>query len=145
MHQIAEHIAVGDASDAASPPASITVLLNVASEIQIEPPAGIIYHWIPFREYAEADPILLDEAVSWLERHADGNRLLVSCRAGMGRSVSVAVAYLCLIKGMTYEEAVKLVSERRPGATPLPELEGTILVVRSLRRNRDLRRDAGAT
>jgi protein-tyrosine phosphatase len=143
MHQITEHMAVGDAADAANPPALVTVVLNVASEITIEPPAGKVYHWIPFREYAEADPILLDEAVSWLDRQAPDNRVLVCCRAGMGRSVSVVIAYLCLTNGMTYREAFDLVSHRRPGATPLPELEGTILVVRSLRQNRGRRPDAG--
>lgn len=143
MYQITEHIAVGDSVDMAHPPAEMTGVLNVASEIAIEPPAGKVFHWIPFREYAEADPILLDEAVSWLERHGAGNRLLICCRAGMGRSVSVAIAYLCLRNGMTYQEAVELVSLRRPGAAPLPLLEGTILVVRSLRLNRDRKQDAG--
>ena len=143
MHQITENLAVGDADDVANPPSFMTVVLNVALEITIEPPAGKVYHWIPFREYAEADPILLDEAVSWLERHAAGNRLLICCRAGMGRSVSVAIAYLCLRNGMTYQEAVELVSRRRPGAAPLPLLEGTILVVRSLRLKRDRKQDAG--
>ena len=144
MHQITENLAVGDADDVANPPSFMTVVLNVALEITIEPPAGKVYHWIPFREYAEADPILLDEAVSWLERHAAGNDVLICCRAGMGRSVSVAIAHLCLTNGMPYQEAFDLVCRRHPGASPLPELEGTILVVQTLRRKRDLRRDAGA-
>lgn len=145
MHQIIEHIAVGNAADAAKPSTLITVLLNVASELKIEPPAGLPYHRIPLREYAEADPILLDEAVSWVEQYAPGNHLLICCREGKGRSVSVVLAYLCVTKGMTYQEALDVVSQRRPGASPLPELEGTIMVVRSIRQNRYRRRDAGIT
>ena len=137
MHPINEFLAVGNAEDAAKPAQFITVVLNVAAENQIEPPDGRAYTWIPFKEYAEADPVQLDEAVEWLERHEKGNRLIVCCRAGMGRSVSVAIAYLCLTKAMLYEEAVKLVSARRPGATPLPNLEATICFVRTLRDKRD--------
>jgi protein-tyrosine phosphatase len=144
MHLVTEHIAVGNSADMANPPSMMTGVLNVASEIRVEPPAGKVFHWIPFREYMEADPILLDEAVSWLERHVADHRLLICCREGKGRSVSVVVAYLCVTSGMSYQEAVQHLSTCRPGATPLPLLEETILVVRSLRLNRARRRDAGA-
>jgi protein-tyrosine phosphatase len=143
MYLITQHLAVGNASDAESPHRLMSVVLNVAAENNIDRPVGKTYHWIPLREYVEADPILLDEAVSWLERHEKGNRLLICCRAGMGRSVSVAIAYLCLTKRMPYQEALKLVCERRPGACPLPDLEGTIHVVQVLREKRDRSRDAG--
>lgn len=136
MHPINEFLAVGNAQDAVKPAQFVTAILNVAAENQIEPPAGRTYTWIPFKEYAEADPIQLDEAVEWLEQYEKGNRLIVCCRAGMGRSVSVVIAYLCLAKEMLYEEAVKLVSARRPGATPLPNLEATIYFVRQLREKR---------
>ncbi len=137
MHPINEFLAVGNAEDVAKPAQFITVVLNVAAENQVVPPDGRTYAWIPFKEFTEADPVQLDEAVEWLERHEKGNRLIVCCRAGMGRSVSVAIAYLCLAKAMLYEEAVKLVSARRPGATPLPNLEATVQFVRMLREKRN--------
>lgn len=136
MHLITEHLAVGNAEDAARPHRLMSAILNVAAENQITPPVGKTYGWIPFKEFAEPDPSQLDEAVAWLERHEQGNRLLICCRAGMGRSVSVVIAFLCIVKGMPYQEAVKLVSARRPGATPLSNLEGTILLVRQLREKR---------
>ena len=134
MHPINEHLAVGNAEDAAKPAKFITAVLNVAAENQIEQPDGRAYTWIPFKEFAEADPVQLDEAVAWLEQHEKGNRLMVCCRAGMGRSVSVVIAYLCLVKNMPYQEAVTLVSARRPGATPLPNLEATIVFIKALRK-----------
>jgi protein-tyrosine phosphatase len=137
MHLINDFLAVGNAEDAARPARLMTGVLNVAAENQINPPAGRAYAWIPFTEFTEADPIHLDEAVAWLERHAADNRLIVCCRAGMGRSVSVVIAYLCLVKEMSYHEAVKEVSMRRPGATPLPNLEATILLVKKLRAKRN--------
>jgi protein-tyrosine phosphatase len=62
---------------------------------------------------------------------------MVCCRAGMGRSVSMAIAYLVLVKGMKYAEAESLLRARRPGATPIPHLERTIERVRQLRQGRD--------
>jgi len=134
MHPINEYLAVGNAQDAAQPAKFITVVLNVAAENKIDQPDGRAYTWIPFKEFAEADPVQLDEAVAWLEQHEKGNRLMVCCRAGMGRSVSVVIAYLCLVKNMPYQEAVTLVSARRPGATPLPNLEATIVFIKALRK-----------
>ena len=133
MHPINEFLAVGNAEDVAKPGKFFTVVLNVAAENTPLPPDGRVYTWMPFKEFSEADPLQLYEAVDWLEQHEQGNRLLVCCRVGMGRSVSVVIAYLCLTKDLSYEEALKLVSARRPGATPLPNLEATIRVVRQLR------------
>ncbi len=62
---------------------------------------------------------------------------MVCCRAGMGRSVSVVMAYLCCVQGMTYAEVLKLVMKRRPGAMPLPNLEDAINQVRLLREARE--------
>ena len=137
MHLINEYLAVGNAEDAAKPAQLMTAVLNVAAENQIASTDGRTYASIPLKEFSEADPIQLDEAVAWLEQHEKGNRLMVCCRAGIGRSVSVVIAYLCLVKGMPYQEAVTLVSARRPGATPLPNLEATISFVKTLRGKRN--------
>ena len=136
MHLITEYLAVGDAEDAAHPHWLMSAILNVASENRIPPSGTQNYNWIPFTEFAAADPLQLDEAISWLEQREKGSRLLVCCRAGMGRSVSVAIAYLCLVEHMPYQNAVSLVAARRPGAMPLPELEATIRFVRDLREKR---------
>jgi len=136
MHLITEYLAVGSAEDAAHPPWLMSAILNVATENRVPPSGDQNYNWIPFTEFAAADPFQLDEAVSWLEQREKGSRLLVCCRVGMGRSVSVAIAYLCLVKAMPYDKAVALVAAKRPGATPLPELETTIRFVRDLRQKR---------
>lgn len=137
MHPINEWLAVGNAEDVANPHARFTVVLNVASENKIASLDGRLYRWIPFKEFTEADPVQLDDAVAWLEQQERGSRLLVCCRAGIGRSSSVVIAYLCLTQGLSYQEAVTLVSARRPGATPLPNLEATIQTVRMIRDKRN--------
>jgi protein-tyrosine phosphatase len=136
MHMITEKLLVGNINDAKEPPVKIGALLLVAAEYASESPNWLISGRIPFSEYAEAEPILLDRAVNWVEQHISDNRVMVCCRAGMGRSVSVVMAYLCCVQGMTYDEVLKLVMRRRPGAMPLPNLEKAITQVRLLREAR---------
>ena len=133
MHLITETLLVGNINDAREPPVKIGALLLVAAEHTLEPPSWLRYGRIPFAEFAEAEPVLLDRAVSWVEQHHSDHRVMVCCRAGMGRSVSVVMAYLCCVQGMTYTEVLKLVMTRRPGAMPLPNLEEAITQVRLLR------------
>jgi protein-tyrosine phosphatase len=137
MHIITDSLLVGNIEDARKLPSSIGGLLLVADEYEIIPPHGIAYARVPLKEFTEADPHDMERAVAWLERHIASKRLIVCCRAGMGRSVSVVIAYLCCVKGMSYVEAVAFVKARRPGATPLPRLEQTINEVQQLRLARD--------
>ena len=134
MHMITDNLLVGSIDDALEPPEVIGTLLLVAEEFSITPAAWVDYHRVPFREFAKVDPLKLREAVQWLESRASKGRTLVCCRAGMGRSVSVVMAYLCCIEGRTYDEVLKLVMARRPGAMPLPNLQVAIEQVRQLRR-----------
>jgi protein-tyrosine phosphatase len=136
MHLITETLLVGNINDAKDPPAKIGALLLVAAEYKLEAPGWLLSGRIPFSEYAEAMPLLLDQAVSWVEQHMSDRRVMVCCRAGMGRSVSVVMAYLCCIEGMTYADVLSLVMRRRPGAMPLPKLEEAIAQVRLLREAR---------
>jgi protein-tyrosine phosphatase len=132
MHHVTESILVGNLEDAQHPPAFVSAVLFLA-EKAITAPQGLTYAHVPLKEFGEAHPTDVKRAVDWLEAHADGHRLMVCCRAGMGRSVSMVIAYLCCVKGMGYGEAVQLVKERRPGASPIPNLEETIEKVRYLR------------
>lgn len=131
---ITENLLVGSIADAQEPPAVVGTLLFVAEEFTIRPAEWIDYHRIPLREFAKADPTKLMEAVQWLESRVSKGRTLVCCRAGMGRSVSVVMAYLCCVEGRTYDDVLKLVMARRPGAMPLPNLQVAIEQVRRLRR-----------
>src|SRR2546428_6512776 len=87
MHLINENLAVGNAQDAERPVRFMTAILNVAAESQIEPPAGRAYAWIPFKEFSEADPTLLDEAIEWLEPAEEDHPLVVWRPARMGPAV----------------------------------------------------------
>ncbi len=133
MHAITTSLAVGNVEDAKRPPAFIGGVLFLAQEYDIEAPRGVTFAKIPLTEFAEVSASTLQAAIQWLEEQAPDQKLLICCRAGMGRSVSVAIAYLCCVAGLPYAEALALVKARRPGATPLPHLERTIRQVLELR------------
>jgi hypothetical protein len=134
MYYITETVLVGNVFEARTPPSFINGLLFVAEEFEVTPLAGMTFERLALKEFKEADPMDVSKAVEWLEQYATSQRVLVCCRAGMGRSVSMVVEYLCCVKGMQYTEAIDLVTTRRPGATPLPELERTIEKVREMRK-----------
>ena len=126
MHMINKRLLVGNADDAKNPPPQVGAILMVAEEQNVTVPARIIYAKIPLKEFGEPAVSALYDAVQWIEKHLPDNRLLVCCRAGMGRSVSVVIAYLCCVEGMTYADALKLALTRRPGGMPLPRLDKVI-------------------
>jgi protein-tyrosine phosphatase len=141
MYYITETVLVGNVFEARALPPFLRGLLFVAEEYEITPPAGMMFGRVPLKEFHEADPADVDKAVQWLEQHASSHRVIVCCRAGMGRSVSVVIAYLCCAKGMQYTEAVHLMTTRRPGAVPLPRLECTIQKVQKMREARAQRQE----
>ena len=143
MHFITESLLVGNLEDAHKPPPFIHGMLIVAEEREVNPAPGIMHERVPLKEFGEADPHDVQKAVEWLERQAPTHQLMVCCRAGMGRSVSMVIAYLCCVKGMSYSDALQLLKARRPGATPLPGLERTIQKVQQLRQAR-ASQDGGA-
>ena len=133
MHMISKQLLVGNIEAAREVHPAIGALLLVAQEYDVTPPSWVDYAKIPLKEFAAADPQQVREAVEWIERKIGSNRVLVCCRAGMGRSASIIIAYLCCVEGLSYGEALKLVSARRPGVLPLPSLEDTIALVKQLR------------
>jgi len=136
MHQITDRLFVGNLYDAMKPAAQVGAVLFVAEEYDIELPGGLATGRIPFKEFGEANVELLDDAVHWVETHMADNRVMVCCRAGMGRSVSVVMAYLCCVEQMDYADVLKLVKTQRPGALPLPNIESAIEQVQLVRHAR---------
>jgi protein-tyrosine phosphatase len=75
---------------------------------------------VPVRDYDRADlrrnlPRCVEALRQLLE---DGHTVYVHCTAGIGRSPSVAVAYLHWIEHLKLEEAIRRVKEARPCVSP---------------------------
>lgn len=136
MHMINKRLVVGNIDDANNPPSQIGGLLLVAEEQNVVAPPKVMYAKIPLKEFGEPQAEALCDAIDWIESHIADRRIMVCCRAGMGRSVSVVIAYLCCVEKLPYEEAVRLVLTRRPGGVPLPNLQKKIEEVRATRDHR---------
>ncbi|NIP74075.1 MAG: dual specificity protein phosphatase family protein [Gammaproteobacteria bacterium] len=125
MDLILDNLAVGSAQDGASPPADVGALLCVAAEINT-PDAGRPFCKVPIVDMQPIPPAQLQEAVEWIRNHITDHRVLVFCNAGVGRSSSVAVAYLCSVAGFGFGEAVEWVARRHPHMSILPDLIGGV-------------------
>lgn len=132
MDYILDRLAVGAWEEALAPPPQITALLGVAEEKDLR--TGLLYHKVPIADMRPIPPPQLAEAVAWLRDHIAGHRILLFCNAGVGRSPSVAVAFLCLERGLGFGEAVEFVARRHPGMSTLPMLIRTIEEVREMGR-----------
>lgn len=65
----------------------------------------------------------LDEAVAALDDLLrNGHTVYLHCTAGVNRSPSIAVAYLCRAEGLSVEEALASVTLRRPQARPYEDV-----------------------
>jgi protein-tyrosine phosphatase len=73
----------------------------------------------------------LEEAVRWIDGKIDDNDILLFCNAGVGRSPSVAVAYLCCVRDQSFGAAVEHVARRKPDISTLPNLIERIERVRA--------------
>lgn len=122
MHSILERLYIGSYDDARSASQVITARLNVAEERDLTPLwHQTLDHKIPIRDMTPIPDHQLKEAVHWIRDHIGSHTVLVSCNAGVGRSASVIVAYLCST-GYGFGEAVEFVARRKPNISTLPNL-----------------------
>lgn len=74
--------------------------------------------------FPDGTPIPADlfaKSQAWLAGHWDrDSKILVSCAAGMSRSVTMAVALLTLKGGVSFLDAIEEVMAKRPEANPHP-------------------------
>ena len=121
MDWIRPRLAVGRYPEALAPPETVDALLCVAAERDLDP-GGRCYAKVPVVDLRPIPVDQLLEAVVWIRDHIAERRILVFCNEGVGRSPSVAVAYLCVAEGLDFHTAVAEVARRRPGMSPLPDL-----------------------
>ncbi|MGD9022607.1 MAG: dual specificity protein phosphatase [Deltaproteobacteria bacterium] len=122
---ILDNLAIGNYQAALDPPPPISALLNVATERDLSH-TPFVYHKIPIIDMQPIPAIQMQEAVVWLKRHIAAHNIMVCCNAGIGRSSSVVIAYLCCCLGYGFGEAVEFVALRKPDISILPNLIETI-------------------
>ena len=99
---------------------SVTHIINVAAVIGNFFPDKFTYKKINIYDRPHVDIVqyfpacftFIDEAI------AKKGCVLVHCNAGISRSASIVIGYLMNRKQMTFEEAFKLVKDKRPATRP---------------------------
>ena len=97
----------------------VTALVNMRAEYQdvIVPPPPVAYLWLPVKDHSDPTPEQLLLGVQFINTAVQiGRRVLIHCKVGVGRSATMAAAYL-VWTGLSVDEAVHQVEE---AATLLP-------------------------
>jgi len=96
----------------------ISAVVNIRAERE-DDTAFYQEHQIDYITYkipdvAAPDPDTIDQAVQWMQHEIAGGRtVLVHCAKGRGRSATLAAAYLMAAEGLTLDQAVKILEEKR--------------------------------
>ncbi|MBW1739936.1 MAG: dual specificity protein phosphatase family protein [Deltaproteobacteria bacterium] len=130
MNFVLDNLAIGNYEVALNPPPIVSALLNVAIEKDLHD-TTCLYHKIPIVDMQPIPSEQMQEAVEWIRDHSMAYRIMVFCNAGIGRSPSVVIGYLCCILGYGFGEAVEFVARRKPDISTLPNLIKTIEAVKA--------------
>lgn len=101
----------------------VTHILNVAAECNVRERVGRVYAKIAIRDDDESENIarILPDCVLFItSAHEAGGIVLVHCLEGVSRSACVAIAYLCVRDGMSYDDALLQLRQVRPQVDPFP-------------------------
>jgi protein-tyrosine phosphatase len=91
-------------------------------------PADFILLHKPIRDGYPLPSNIITETTAFIHQQLQNdNQVLVHCRAGTSRSVTIVLAYLIEYTGMTLLEAFKTVVQKRPVADPHPELAYSLI------------------
>jgi len=100
---ILDHLAIGSHEEALRPSSEITALLNVAKEKDLK--TSLLYHKVPIIDMQPIPSAQMLEAVKWIQKHISKHIIMVFCNAGIGRSPSVVIGYLCCFLNYGFGEA----------------------------------------
>ena len=82
---------------------------------------GVVLLHLPTDDLCAVSQPMLDEGAGFVtERLTRGERVLIHCEHGIGRSVTLALCVLCA-RGADPLEAMELIKTRRRAASPSPE------------------------
>jgi len=73
--------------------------------------------WAPTQDYTAPQLLQIYRIVKWIKNHVEkGEKVLVHCMGGKGRSGTIAVAYTIYTKHVNFNDALRLVRTVRRGA-----------------------------
>jgi protein tyrosine phosphatase (PTP) superfamily phosphohydrolase (DUF442 family) len=104
--------------------AGVTAVIDCRAEardpVEVLDRLGIAFLHLPTPDSGSFTPEQVAQGATWVhERLSAGQRVLVHCQAGKGRSVLIGASALTL-RGLSPDEALSLIRARRPIVTPTP-------------------------
>lgn len=99
----------------------ISAIVNLCGEYcdlhEIEEGSGFAVYYLPIQDECAPDMVALKKALWWVdEQLAAGEKVLVHCRFGMGRTGTFLLAHL-MHRGMDFKHAEKLLKKTRSNPT----------------------------
>jgi protein-tyrosine phosphatase len=125
---ITPHLAVGAAFPARAVPAlaqaGLKAVIDLRSEAHDDPGLlarnGLAFLHLPVDDLLAVRPAQLDQGVAFTQAHLDrGEPVLIHCREGIGRSVTLMLAVL-VAQGLEPLTAMTRIKDRRRYASPSP-------------------------
>ena len=123
MKFILDHLAIGSYEEALRPSSEITALLDLKT--------SLLYHKVPIIDMQPIPSAQMLEAAKWIQKHISKHIIMVFCNAGIGRSPSVVIGYLCCFLNYGFGEAIEYVAKRKSDISILPNLLRTIEEVKA--------------
>jgi protein-tyrosine phosphatase len=81
---------------------------------------GLRFLHLPTEDHDGVSQAMLDDGIAFVNRHLDkGERVLVHCEHGIGRSATLALCVL-VSRGLAPLEALELAKSQRPPVSPSP-------------------------
>lgn len=123
MSLVVPGVWLGSFEESFRAPDAVTHVLNVAEECDVAGRVGRTYLKLGVRDDDPAEDIgrILPAALSFVDDALrDGGEVFVHCLEGVSRSACVVIAWLCARRGMTYDDAARLVGTARPVVDPFP-------------------------
>jgi len=89
---------------------------------------GVAVFHLPVPDFSAPSVEQILRALRWIERHVNnGDKVLVHCVGGLGRSGTVAVAWLMYSKGLSLKNALMEVRKVKHGAVETKEQMKTLI------------------
>lgn len=132
-NQITENIWIGSWQDGQwrPIPPGVTAVFNVAKDLtsrKWDAGEDVMLCQIPLTDGGNNSDRMIKTSIEvLLSLLEDGHKVLVHCHVGKSRSVSVVAAALALTTGVTFDEAVVQIREKRSIAEPAPGLRELML------------------
>ncbi|KAI6661397.1 Dual specificity protein phosphatase 2 [Oopsacas minuta] len=122
--EILEHLYIGSEEHASCishlEENNITNVLNVAKGCKNYFKGDFKYHNLPVLDVCEEDiSVIFEEAIEIIEKvRLDSGKILVHCNAGISRSATVCAAYLMKSQGISMDDALKIIKDKRRCIAP---------------------------